>query len=58
MTTLSAKIAGVIAAAAGAIGTFAQNPGANMLPLGLVVFGFYGAICSVPALLERRGTAG
>jgi hypothetical protein len=45
--------------------TLAQNPGANMLPLGLVVFGFYGAICSVPAslgaglrwLLERRGTA-
>jgi hypothetical protein len=28
-----------------------QNPGANLLPLGLLVFAFYGAICLVPAKL-------
>jgi hypothetical protein len=41
-----------------------QNPGANLLPIGLVVFAFYGALCSIPAILgaalrerlESRGT--
>jgi hypothetical protein len=37
---------------------FVQNPGANMLPLGLLVFAFYGALCIVPAwigaVLRRR----
>jgi hypothetical protein len=41
-----------------------QNPGANLLPIGLVVFAVYGALCSIPATLgatlrkrlESRGT--
>jgi hypothetical protein len=84
MTTLPARLAYVIAAAAGAVGwlgisqlthrreawdsalyfswrwaftpfaaqavvAFVQNPGANLLPLGLLVFAFYGALCLVPA---------
>ena len=28
-----------------------QNPGANLLPLGLLVFAFYGALCLIPAKL-------
>jgi hypothetical protein len=28
-----------------------QNPGANLLPIGLLVFAFYGALCLVPARL-------
>jgi len=28
---------------------FVQDPGANLLPLGLVVFAFYGALCLIPA---------
>jgi len=28
---------------------FIQNPTANLLPLGLLVFAFYGACCTVPA---------
>jgi hypothetical protein len=32
-----------------ALVAFAQNPGANLLPLGLIVFGFYGAVCLLPA---------
>jgi hypothetical protein len=51
--------------AAQAVVEFLQNPGANLLPLGLVVFAFYGAVCSVPAMLgaalrrrlEARGLA-
>jgi peptidoglycan/LPS O-acetylase OafA/YrhL len=47
-----------------AVLAFLQNPSANMLPLGLVVFAVYGAICSVPASLggalrrwlDQRGT--
>jgi hypothetical protein len=35
--------------AAQALVAFVQNPGANLLPLGLVVFAFYGAICLLPA---------
>jgi hypothetical protein len=35
-----------------------QNPAASLLPLGLIVFGVYGAICLVPAkvgvALRRR----
>jgi hypothetical protein len=35
-----------------------QNPGANLLPLGLLVFAFYGALCLIPAklgvVLRRR----
>jgi hypothetical protein len=44
--------------AAQAVVAFAQNPGANLLPLGLLVFAFYGAVCLVPAwigaALRRR----
>jgi hypothetical protein len=32
-----------------AVIAFVQNPGANLLPLGLLVFAFYGAVCTVPA---------
>ncbi|MGH7512439.1 MAG: hypothetical protein ACREOQ_05875 [Gemmatimonadales bacterium] len=32
-----------------AVVAFVQNPTANLLPLGLVVFAFYGALCLVPA---------
>ncbi|GEM_PF-264742 len=28
-----------------------QNPGANLLPLGLLLFAFYGALCLIPAKL-------
>ena len=28
---------------------FVQNPTANLLPAGLLVFGFFGAVCMVPA---------
>lgn len=31
-----------------------QNPGANLLPIGLIVFAVYGAVCLVPA---RAGVA-
>ena len=37
--------------AAQALVAFIQDPGANLLPLGLVVFGFYGAVCLLPAWL-------
>jgi len=40
--------------AAQAVVAFIQSPTANLLPLGLLVFGFYGALCTVPAWL---GTA-
>lgn len=32
-----------------AVVAFVQNPTANLLPAGLLVFGFFGAICMVPA---------
>ena len=32
-----------------AVVAFAQNPTANLLPMGLIVFAFYGALCLVPA---------
>jgi hypothetical protein len=35
--------------AAQAVVAFVQNPGANLLPQGLPVFAFYGAVCLVPA---------
>src|SRR5215831_14891466 len=34
-----------------ALVAFAQNPTANLLPLGLVVFAFYGMLCLLPASL-------
>ena len=34
-----------------ALVAFVQNPGANLLPMGLLVFAFYGAICLIPAKL-------
>jgi uncharacterized membrane protein YhaH (DUF805 family) len=37
--------------AAQAIVATIQNPSANLLPLGLLVFGFYGALCLIPAKL-------
>ncbi|HEY9442514.1 MAG TPA: hypothetical protein VIQ25_04735 [Gemmatimonadales bacterium] len=33
---------------------FVQNPTANLLPLGLLVFAFYGALCLVPAWAGSR----
>jgi hypothetical protein len=47
-----------------ALVAFVQNPTANLLPMGLVVFAFYGAICLLPVRvgtglrqrLERSGT--
>jgi hypothetical protein len=30
---------------------FVQNPTASLMPLGLIVFAFYGALCVVPAKL-------
>ena len=35
--------------AAQAVVAFVQNPSASLLPLGLIVFAFYGALCLVPA---------
>jgi hypothetical protein len=32
-----------------AVVALVQNPTANLLPMGLVVFGFYGALCLLPA---------
>ncbi len=40
--------------AAQAVVAFVQNPTANLLPLGLLVFAFYGALCLIPV---RIGTA-
>jgi hypothetical protein len=41
-----------------AVVAFVQNPTANLLPMGLVVFAFYGALCLLPvwvgAGLRRR----
>jgi hypothetical protein len=41
-----------------AVVAFVQNPTASLLPLGLIVFAFYGALCLVPAwvgaALRRR----
>lgn len=31
-----------------AVVAFVQNPSASLLPLGLIVFAFYGALCLVP----------
>lgn len=51
--------------AAQALVAFVQNPTANLLPLGLIVFAMFGVICLVPTLVgawfrrwyERQGTA-
>ena len=32
-----------------AVVAFLKNPTANLMPLGLIVFAFYGALCLVPA---------
>jgi hypothetical protein len=40
--------------AAQAVVAFVQNPTANLLPLGLIVFAFYGALCLIPV---KVGTA-
>jgi hypothetical protein len=37
-----------------AIVAFAQNPTANLMPLGLIVFAFFGAVCLVPATIGAR----
>ncbi len=37
-----------------AVVAFLQNPTANLLPLGLLVFAFYGALCTVPTWLGAR----
>jgi hypothetical protein len=37
--------------AAQAVVAFAQNPAGGLLPLGLIVFGVFGLICLVPALV-------
>jgi hypothetical protein len=37
--------------AAQAVVATVQNPGANLLPIGLLVFAFYGALCLIPAKL-------
>ena len=34
-----------------AVVAFVQNPTANLLPLGLLVFAFYGALCLIPVWL-------
>ena len=33
---------------------FVQNPSANLLPLGLLVFAFYGSLCLLPAWAGAR----
>ncbi len=40
--------------AAQAVVAFVQNPTANLLPMGLLVFAFYGAVCLIPV---KIGTA-
>ena len=40
--------------AAQAVVAFVQNPTANLLPMGLLVFAFYGALCLIPV---KIGTA-
>jgi hypothetical protein len=40
--------------AAQAVVAFIGNPGANLLPLGLIVFAFYGALCLLPALAGSK----
>ena len=37
-----------------AVAAFIQNPTANLLPLGLIMFGVLGALCMVPALIGAR----
>jgi hypothetical protein len=37
-----------------ALVAFAQNPTANMLPLGLIVFGLFGVGCLVPTYVGAR----
>lgn len=37
-----------------AAAAFVQNPTANLMPLGLIMFGFLGAICLIPAVVGSR----
>jgi len=37
-----------------ALAGFAKDPTANLLPLGLIMFAFFGAICAIPALFVAR----
>lgn len=37
-----------------AAAAFIQNPTANLLPLGLIMFGFMGVLCLVPAVIGAR----
>jgi hypothetical protein len=34
-----------------ALVTFFQNPTANLMPLGLIVFAIFGALCAIPAAI-------
>jgi hypothetical protein len=40
--------------AAQAVVAFGQNPTASLLPMGLVVFAFYGALCLLPVAVGTR----
>ena len=42
---------GLVPFAAQAVVAFAQNPTANLMPLGLIVFAFLGGVIAVPAWL-------
>jgi hypothetical protein len=37
-----------------AVVAFLQNPAANLLPLGLIVFSVFGAVCLVPAVIGAQ----
>jgi len=37
-----------------ALVAFLQNPTANLLPIGLIVFGFFGVACLVPAYVGAK----
>lgn len=37
-----------------AVGAFVQNPTANLLPLGLIMFAILGALCLLPAVIGAR----
>jgi len=37
-----------------ALVAFLQNPTANLLPLGLIVFSMFGAVCLVPASIGAQ----
>jgi hypothetical protein len=37
-----------------AVVAFVQNPTANLLPLGLIVFAFFGTACLIPAYIGAK----